>query len=678
MKRIICVLVVLSMMLSFNACGGGNNDKKPCTEHIDSDNDGKCDECNETLKSEDNGDDGDETPGMISITDLDYKIVCESSNLYEMSIAEDLVKDIKDKTGKALEIINKSEAEDAEFKILFGRLTSIDESKSVYEKIKIEVTSETSAFSITYAAENVLVVTATNNSALELAADKLLTYIKDGKLLISETLKDSNVVVTYSDGAKLVPFSELASATLISSVRVSGKKIDGLESDADSYSLTFPATSAYPSVSAKAINELATVTVVQAADNNGMATITVTSADLESEKVYTIDFTFAETVELDSSVVNKDGRDGVVTFVFDDGDKHTADILLSNLLPKYDDVRATFGLITKYLAGYQDDGNGLFTLSPTAYSLDPVENSYFEDKYYTYNYEFWIDVLAYRDGMEILSHGHDHEHVTMQNDPVLELRASRQIIKELLGIDTYAYVLPFGTGPANTSNPLYNEYFDILIEDYIGARGTQNEIVTWEWFKNIKNRLEIPAKAVQRFNTNSAILTDEGSSFEECIAAGISNWTDHIDEAIKKGGWAGFCLHTITEDGDPAPSKWDIYESQADELFKYAQNLSDQGRLWIATYTEAQIYYNEWSTANIKTILESDKKITVTLTDEEKNNEIYNMPLTIKVSIPLSWTTASFEYQGNTGELVIHEDQDGGKFVYVNAVPDVSSVIITE
>ena len=57
--KILLALVLVAFMFSLMACvnngdqgGGGNDDKKECTEHVDEDGDGKCDVCGETMEEE--------------------------------------------------------------------------------------------------------------------------------------------------------------------------------------------------------------------------------------------------------------------------------------------------------------------------------------------------------------------------------------------------------------------------------------------------------------------------------------------------------------------------------------------------------------------------------------------------------------------------------------------------
>ena len=82
MKKIILLLVALTLCFALVACGG---DDASCTSHVDADNNGKCDNCDATV--EPSGDDGGETGGEVTGDDLvlvtgtktQFAIVCTDS-----------------------------------------------------------------------------------------------------------------------------------------------------------------------------------------------------------------------------------------------------------------------------------------------------------------------------------------------------------------------------------------------------------------------------------------------------------------------------------------------------------------------------------------------------------------------------------------------------------------------
>ena len=103
-----------------------------------------------------------------------------------------------------------------------------------------------------------------------------------------------------------------------------------------------------------------------------------------------------------------------------------------------------------------------------------------------------------------------------------------------------------------------------------------------------------------------------------------------------------------------------ITEAQAEKLFKYALD----NNVWVATNTDAILYFSEWSTSSVSAEY-TDGKINVTLTDNERD-DVYNMALTVKVSVPDNWQSAT---DGSAAYEVL-KDSNGVSYVLVDIVPD--------
>ena len=133
-------------------------------------------------------------------------------------------------------------------------------------------------------------------------------------------------------------------------------------------------------------------------------------------------------------------------------------------------------------------------------------------------------------------------------------------------------------------------------------------------------------------------------------------------------GWAGFCIHDILPSSTSTSHNGHfITEAQADKLFAYAC----EKNIWIATYTSASMYYAEWSTASVSSAYENGA-VKVTLTDKE-NNDVFTEALTVKVSVPATWTSAI----SGSEILEVHKNSDGSAYVYVNIVPDSGVVTVS-
>ena len=63
MRKLIVLLLVLTLGFALVACGGDPT----CTEHVDADANGKCDNCGATVEPDDGGNGGEGTPGSIEL-----------------------------------------------------------------------------------------------------------------------------------------------------------------------------------------------------------------------------------------------------------------------------------------------------------------------------------------------------------------------------------------------------------------------------------------------------------------------------------------------------------------------------------------------------------------------------------------------------------------------------------
>lgn len=691
MKKLLVVLSLLAALLLFVvSCG---EEKLP----PDGDGENNSETGNEGGENQEEANKDPVDDSKINLADREYTVVYNPYQSAEKQLAQSFAEAFEEKLGVKPKTASFT-AKPTEYEILFGTVSTRSECTDILATLKPYSKDDVSLYSIAFSGTK-LIITATDEAALEAAAEKLLSYAEGDKLTLAKDF--SETVVTYADGAEKVScsLSEFCGRSLLASVSVNGVELNGFTPAVYNYGAFYAASENYPKVTAKALNAKAEVNVVQAADNNGSAKITVKSEDGTAESVYTIGFSFADSINVASEIVNKNGAGGVVTFVFDDGGQKTADIIVSKFLSKYPSLHLSFALITQALAELELEGEKYVVDENGNYSITPIKNKYtpefeesvFKGKDYQYTYEFWKEVAA-REGVELLSHSHTHDNwgYTDTNGKITkELKASQQILKRLCGEDSLTYILP-GVGAVGSGEVYLN-----LLENggyYIGARSGKTtpwsfgEMVNYASFlKDVSNRFAIYSYAVNYCETQldettsdpQDFTTNASSSYADCIAAGIPLWTGYVDKAVETGGWACFCFHNIVFDNEDSNLKWRVYESQADAMFAYVQQLSDEGKLWIANYTEAQIYCNEWSTATVNTVLSSDTSVTVSITDNEDDG-IYNMPLTVKVPVPKSWTTAQCTSEDATEVLELHENEDGTKFVYVDAVPDGPEVVITE
>ncbi len=394
---------------------------------------------------------------------------------------------------------------------------------------------------------------------------------------------------------------------------------------------------------------------------------------------------------LASSIVNKNGADGVITIVIDDGNISTGEYAKA-LLEKYPEMTVSFALITKKLAGFKlsEDGseylrdeNGNFLLTQTAAQKNTAA--------------FWQELLSLYPNIEFLNHSHTHAYAGEDDTSLYiaedasgnkylypkgsisaEVFGVQQIIKEFLGQKSRAFILPGISGKENGWST--NSWLPLIKSGiFLGARGTSastdasSMVMMPSDFNNDKLLWYEKAFVVRYFYM--ATYNDEGGnkkfydktiSYDDAISNGIGHATDFIDSALSKGGWASFCIHDIIE--EHGSGTLPIYYEQADALFSYANELRKNGDAWVTTYGNALTYYREWSKSYASAVLCKGEYIDLSLTVTE-DNEMFDMPLTVKVEIPVAWERCSYTLGDKTVELTANKDEDGKSFVYADIVP---------
>lgn len=523
-------------------------------------------------------------------------------------------------------------------------------------------------------------------------------YINDAKKAITVYGKSYSDYLANKDGS----YREFdATDSKLLGIRVNGSDVSGFSSSKLEYSVTLPLTSGikidYTASSFGASVEYTAPT----ASNGNVAIIKVTSADGNSVSEYKINFTFTGTTN--SEIVNKDGADATVTFVIDDGEKQTATFAKS-MLQKYSELALSFAVKTKDLATLKTldtDGDGIpeYVIVDGEYQYDVNQS----------NVDFWNDILS-AGTSEIVSHTHTHifwglddnggyytyvdnqgnirtSALMPEGNSTKELYASKQILEDLFSDyvsknGTAISLIDAGIG-VKTGNvvidgvtyPTYKVFFIALWNsayetgDLISVRTTFGS--TYDPNLDLSTKVVIPSRydtKTERFNTPGYMVEHYNANPEGIKSDDISNWKAYIDAAIAMNGWAGFCIHDIRpSSATSSPNGHFITEEQAEALFAYAAGKN----IWVATYTAASMYYAEWSTATVSSVYENGT-VKVTLTDKE-DDEIFTEALTVKVSVPATWTSAI----SGSEILEVHRNSDGSAYVYVNIVPDTGVVTIS-
>ena len=414
-----------------------------------------------------------------------------------------------------------------------------------------------------------------------------------------------------------------------------------------------------------------------------------------------------KTATTTAEIVNKNGTKGVLTLISDDGNQRTSDFFYTEIAPNYDAFKMTIALPTKNVAEIsktQDgkawlvDGNGKYVLKvlDNTYTSS-INGSVFTGNRYKTMVDFWTEITS-TGQIELASHSHTHGPWPATDEIVYngsaieypagsaikELHASAQILRDLLGQDSDFILRPGGA----FMTPEVNNYFKSLFETdttFLGMRGSNGappfmgatsanaaKLNTVEKFQSASARLSIATLLVRGYEaafneSGDAFATTSESTREEMLAAGISAWEQYVDYAMQYGSWASIGFHSVVSDSSIA-SGYQVYDSQVKALMDYVQPLVDSGDLWLASFSDAAKYYFEWSSATVSASTYGDKRVDITLTDNEEDSR-FDEPLTVKVTVPESWTKAELSSYGEKTILDIHTAEDGSRFVYANIIP---------
>lgn len=212
-----------------------------------------------------------------------------------------------------------------------------------------------------------------------------------------------------------------------------------------------------------------------------------------------------------------------------------------------------------------------------------------------------------------------------------------------------------------TYNTAFMEMYGEAIADgvLIGARSTVGGLYVASDFVSLETR---------KSQGSNMITTPEDPTDAE-IEALITKWKGYIDKAVTNKAWTTFCIHAMTPEAnnDTDEGAHRITQYQAEELFAYTDSLGDQ--VWVATLTDATLYYHQWSTSTVTTEFDGTA-VKVSLTDKE-NDEIYDMALTVKVQVPATWSCAK------VGDAVYEIERTArAAYIYVDVAPETTVSIV--
>ena len=143
-----------------------------------------------------------------------------------------------------------------------------------------------------------------------------------------------------------------------------------------------------------------------------------------------------------------------------------------------------------------------------------------------------------------------------------------------------------------------------------------------------------------------------------------------VDDVIKKGAWLIETYHVISGDGATGYH----YDTAVLDLDAHLGYVASKN-IWVDTQGSILKYVKERNVTKIKLDIVSIEKI-VLLVENDLDPNIYDQPLTLKTTVPTSWSRVKIEQAGNTQE-VLPLKENNKLYVYYNILPNKGKITIT-
>ena len=636
----------------------------------------------------------------------DYVIVYNSQSSSDARVKKALVERFDDIGVKAEFSNSKSASFDKE--IVLGEADFRPEAKAALEALKENASEHIGAYSISYDGSKV-VIAATSPEAEAVAVDEFMSTIVKKQLTLTAGYSSTVYfdIPEYKKSGEVLKYGNTITGVLdVAEIKLSSDTYVALVNGTTDYYLPRDMALPLPTADEVAVTLYHPEMSYTISYSSRTLVITVSSVDGSASRDYRITFTSDTDFTASAEIVNKDGAKGVLTLTSDDGDQRTADFFYTKVAPKYDCFKISIAMPTREIANLvttrdgkawlkDDNGNYVLELFDNFYSSKITDSVFVNTSAFATKADFWKEIIS-TGQIEVLSHSHTHSAWGQTDDVIYdsggnlkypagnvikELHASAQIISNILGLEASFICRPGGHAD------MTSDYFFALVESDDTFLGMRTSNGAPPLVGESSTKLNAPENFITQYGRmriatilakgNEAALTEDGTAFAmadgervyKVIEAGISAWTRYIELAMEHGQWASIGFHEVlADDATKYASGYAVFDSQVMMLMDYVQPLVESGDLWLASFTEASKYYFEWSTAEVATTVCDADRIDITLTDKEEDPR-FDMPLTVKVTVPGHWNQAELDSYGVKTLVDVHVAEDGTRFVYANIVP---------
>ena len=152
--------------------------------------------------------------------------------------------------------------------------------------------------------------------------------------------------------------------------------------------------------------------------------------------------------------------------------------------------------------------------------------------------------------------------------------------------------------------------------------------------------------------------------------------TDYLNRCVRDGGWFISVAHGIVEG-----ENLDITVEDLGNIMKTAKEHADRGDLWVTDISTAIKYIRERQNTTLTVTENEDGTATVELkmADLTADNlpldpAVFNLPLTVKISLPEGKTGASYELDGKT-VTVTAKTEECKPYAFIELTPNSKATV---
>ncbi|HVN16952.1 MAG TPA: polysaccharide deacetylase family protein, partial [Anaerolineales bacterium] len=260
----------------------------------------------------------------------------------------------------------------------------------------------------------------------------------------------------------------------------------------------------------------------------------------------------------------------------------------------------------------------------------------------------WRTVAA--QGHKIESHTVTHQDLTTLTDDQVQYELSQSQIdinQNVPGQSAIALAYP-NTSSNSTVQAIAAEY-------YVAARGGYADEGAY---------LNYYQTGQDQFGSWSPVnFYDVGSMSGDGIDSSNLSFQNNLNLATLRHGWLDIHFHKI-DDATPFGSVLD-----------YIQGI--QQNYWIDTFSNIARYMKERMNSTVQVITDTSSEIRLQIVmDASLPTSIYNVPLTMRSTVPSSWTQV-YVQQGNSIQTFTPVIEGSDSVIYYNAIPNGGDIILT-